>query len=133
MITGVWEDGLADIRGGATEREFDPTNPKVHGGDYLGDLQDGATRPAGGLNTLYWGREFSYEEVMGNFKKYIAQGLGLSWPRQCLSRLSSRRSAGVQEPRRRGAHHVQLRTIQSHVRSRRQPQYRHSNVLRHLE
>ncbi len=76
MITGVWEDGLADIRGGATEREFDPTNPKVHGGDYLGDLQDGATRPAGGLNTLYWGREFSYEEVMGNFKKYIAQGLG---------------------------------------------------------
>jgi mannonate dehydratase len=72
MITGVWESGLVDIRGGAMEREFDPTNPAVHGGDFLGDLQPGAKHPAGGLNTLYWGREYGYDEVMGNFKKYFA-------------------------------------------------------------
>jgi mannonate dehydratase len=76
MITGVWEDDMVDIRGGAMERDFDPTSPKVHGSDFLGDTQPGATRPAGGLNTLYWGREYGYDEVMANFKKYIAQGLG---------------------------------------------------------
>jgi len=76
MVTGVWESGEVDIRGGAMEREFDPTSPNVHAGDYLGDLVPGTPRPAGGLNTLYWGREYTYEEVMANFKKYIAQGLG---------------------------------------------------------
>ncbi|MEI9989045.1 MAG: mannonate dehydratase [Rhizomicrobium sp.] len=76
MITGVWEDGMVDIRGGAMEREFDPTNPNVHRGDFLGDLAPDAKHPERGLNTLYWGRECGYDEVMANFKKYIAEGLG---------------------------------------------------------
>src|SRR6185437_10457062 len=76
MITGVWEsEPEVDIRGGAIERNFDPNNPTVHASDYLGDM-DKKPKPAGGINTLYWGREYKYDEVMANYKKWIAGKIG---------------------------------------------------------
>lgn len=75
MVTGVWESGIADARGGSMTRDFNPDSPNVHGSDYLNGLDPKTPKPAGGLNSLYWGREYSYDEVMANFKKYVAQGL----------------------------------------------------------
>ena len=43
--------------------------------DFLGGNKPGATRPAGGLKTLYWGREYKYDEVMDNFKKYFVKDI----------------------------------------------------------
>jgi mannonate dehydratase len=75
MITGVWSSGEADIRNGTMSRRFDPTSPEARASDFLGGNKPGATRPAGGLKTLYWGREYKYDEVMDNFKKYFVKDI----------------------------------------------------------
>jgi mannonate dehydratase len=66
MVTGVWSSGQVDIRGGAKSRRFDPTSP-----DARGSGEFGKPRPAGGIDTLYYGRPYGYDEVMSNFKKYF--------------------------------------------------------------
>jgi mannonate dehydratase len=73
MITGVWSSGQVDIRAGSMSRQFDPTSPNVRGSDYLGMLDRSTPRPAPGLNSLYWGREYKYEEVLANFKNYFVK------------------------------------------------------------
>ena len=75
MITGVWSSGETDIRNGVMSRQFDPTSPNARASDFLGGNKPGATRPAGGLKTLYWGREYKYDEVMDNFKKYFVKDI----------------------------------------------------------
>ena len=75
MITGVWSSGETDIRNGTMSRQFDPNSPNARASDFLGGNKPGATRPAGGLKTLYWGREYKYDEVMDNFKKYFVKDI----------------------------------------------------------
>ena len=72
MITGVWSSGEVEGRGGSRTRRFDPTSPDVRASDYLGVLEK-APRPAGGLNSMYWGRQYKYEEVMANFKNHFVK------------------------------------------------------------
>ncbi len=75
MITGVWASGEVDIRAGSMSRQFDPASPEVRGSDFLGMMEKGAKRPAHGLNTLYWGREYKYDEVMTHFKNHFVKDI----------------------------------------------------------
>jgi len=65
MPTGIWESGEADVRGGVTARDFDPAAPNVKG-----SVPAPGKAPAG-IDTLYFGRPYSYDEQMANFKKYF--------------------------------------------------------------
>lgn len=78
MITGVWSSSQVDIRGGSMARQFDPASPTARASDYLGVTEPAATRPpppAPGLNSLYWGRQYKYEEVMANFKNHFVKDI----------------------------------------------------------
>jgi mannonate dehydratase len=71
MNTGVWTDGDVDVRGGALGREFDAASPAVHGDGGLGLGTPGYVKPAPGLDTLYYGRTYGYDELMHNFRAYF--------------------------------------------------------------
>lgn len=75
MITGVWSSGEVDVRGGSMNRRFDPKSPTAAGSDYLNMLDRSTPKPAGGLNSLYWGRQYKYDEVMQNFKNTFVKDL----------------------------------------------------------
>ncbi|HEU0096001.1 MAG TPA: mannonate dehydratase, partial [Rhizomicrobium sp.] len=73
MNTGLWGSGEADARGGATGRDFDAASPNAHGEGGTGYGTPSYVKPAGGVDTLYYGRKYSYDELMGNFKKYFVK------------------------------------------------------------
>lgn len=73
MNTGLWGSGEVDVRGGATAREFDAASPNVHGEGGTGFGTASYVKPAGGVDTLYYGRKYGYDELMGNFKKYFVK------------------------------------------------------------
>ncbi len=60
-IAGIWEDDPTDTRGAKT-RDFDASSAHVHSTD----------APAiAGFDTPIYGRRYTREEVLGNFKKYF--------------------------------------------------------------
>lgn len=64
-ITGVWASGQTNVRGGAMARDYDEASPNVKGSN----PRDAKS----GRDTLYFGRDYSKEEVLDNFKKYFVQ------------------------------------------------------------
>src|SRR6202044_477172 len=60
-IAGIWEDDPTETRGAKT-RDFDASSPQVHSTDSHG---------VRGFDTPIYGRVYTREEVLNNFKNYF--------------------------------------------------------------